>query len=200
MPKISDEKRAAARLRLIDATIAVVERDGVDGLTTRAITAEAGVSAGMFYGHFDSKESLLSAVVDHKVDELTTLVEVEIEMGAPLLDVVRGMLRELVTVADLQALAVFRGASASDEARAAQRSINERIVEAFTPILDATIAAGVVRSDVDVPAVIEMIDLLIDGLNRRREANGFVSSDKRVTSVVISTIEAFLLTPQGEPS
>ena len=200
MPKISDEKRAAARRRLIDATIAVAERDGVDGLTTRAITAEAGVSAGMFYGHFDSKESLLAAVVDHKVDELTTLVAVEVEMGAPLLDVVRGMLRELVTVADLQALAVFRGASASDEARAAQLSINERIVEAFTPILDATIAAGVVRADIDIPAVIEMIDLLIDGLNRRREVDGFVCSDQRVTAAVISTIETFLLTPQGATS
>ena len=59
--------------------VAVAERDGVDGLTTRSIVAEAGVSAGMFYGHFESKESLLAAVVDHKTDELTTLVHAELE-------------------------------------------------------------------------------------------------------------------------
>lgn len=197
MPKISDEQRAAARRKLIDATIAVAERDGVEGLTTRRITAEAGVSAGMFYGHFDSKESLLAAVVDHKVDELTTLVAAEVELGSPLVDVVRNLLRELVEIADLRPLAVFRAASGSDDAREAQRRINERIVDAFTPILEATIDAGIVRSDVDVPAVIEMIDLLIDGLNRRRDVAGFVSSDRRVTDVVLATIERALLTTPG---
>ena len=195
MPKITEEQRAAARQRLIDATVAVAERDGVDGLTTRAIVAEAGVSAGMFYGHFDSKESLLAAVVDAKVDEFTMLATAELEMGTPVEGVVRELMTQLVFLRDLRALAVFRSASGTDEALEEQRRINRRIVQAFEPILEATVQAGFVRPDIDAPAVIELIDLLIDGLNRRRAVDGFVTSDERVSTVVVAAIERFLIAP-----
>ena len=199
MPKITEDQRAAARQRLIDATIAVAERDGIDGLTTRAITAEAGVSPGMFYGHFASKESLLAAVVDNRVDQVTTLVEAEIDLGAPLGDIVREVLHELIEVRDLRALATFRATASTDDARATQRRINRRIVEAFAPIIETTIDAGLVRPDLDAEAVVELIDMLIDGLNRRRANDGFVTSDARVSAVVTAAIENFMLATDGEP-
>ncbi len=200
MPKISEEQRAAARQRLIDATVAVAERDGVEGLTTRRIVAEAGVSAGMFYGHFDSKEALLAAVVDHKTDELTTLVNAELALGTPIEGVVRELMRQLVTVHDLKALAAFRTQAGTAEALAAHQRINQRIVDAFVPLLEATVAAGVVRADIDPEAVVEFIDIVIDGLNRRRAIDAFVSSDERVATVIITAIERFLLVPQGDPA
>lgn len=199
MPKISEEQRAAARQRLIDATVAVAERDGVDGLTTRSIVAEAGVSAGMFYGHFESKEALLAAVVDHKTDELTTLVHAELAMGTPLEGVVRALVDQLVRVLDLKVLASFRTGAGTEDALQAQRRINRRIVDAFVPVLAASIDAGVVRPDVDPEAVVEFIDLVIDGLNRRRALDGFVSSDDRLTSVIIAAFERYLLVPQEDP-
>jgi AcrR family transcriptional regulator len=199
MPKISEEQRAAARQRLIDATVAVAERDGVDGLTTRSIVAEAGVSAGMFYGHFESKEALLAAVVDHKTDELTTLVHAELAMGTPMEGVLRELVRQLVSVVDLKVLAAFRSGVGTDDALVAQRRINRRIVDAFVPLLTASIEAGVVRDDVDPEAVVEFIDLVIDGLNRRRALDGFVSSDDRLTNVIIAAFERYLLVPQEDP-
>lgn len=195
MPKISDAQRAAARQRLIDATIAVAERDGVDGLTTRAIVAEAGVSAGMFYGHFTSKEDLLAAVVDHKVDELSTVLAAELDLGTSIEGLARGLLHELVVVRDLRALATFRSASTTEDSRETQRRINRRLVDAFAPVLRQTIEAGVVRPDVDAEAVVEVIDLVIDGLNRRRDLDGFVSSDERVSAAAIAMLESFLLVP-----
>ena len=199
MPRISEEQRAAARQRLIDATVAVAERDGVDGLTTRAIVAEAGVSAGMFYGHFDSKEALLAAVVDHKTDELTTLVHAELELGTPMEGVVRALVDQLVRVLDLKVLASFRTGSGTEDALAAQRRINHRIVDAFVPLLQESVDAGVVRPDIDPEAVVEFIDLVIDGLNRRRALDGFVSSDDRLTAVIIAAFERYLLVPQEDP-
>lgn len=197
MPKISSAQRAAARQRLIDATIEVAHRDGVDGLTTRAITAEAGVSAGMFYGHFASKEALLAAVVDQKIDELTTLVTAEVDLGSPVDNVARDLLRQLVVVLDLRPLAVFRTAGRTADAKAAHQAINARIVEAFTPILQLAIDSGLVRPDVDVDAVIEFIDVVIDGLNRRRDLDGFVSTDDRVSTVAVDAIEHYLLAPRS---
>jgi AcrR family transcriptional regulator len=199
MPRISEEQRAAARQRLIDATVAVAEREGVDGLTTRAIVAEAGVSAGMFYGHFESKEALLAAVVDHKTDELTTLVHAELELGAPMEGVLRELVRQLVSVVDLKVLAAFRSSVGTEEALVAQRRINRRIVDAFVPLLAASMEAGVVRSDIDPEAVVEFIDLVIDGLNRRRALDGFVSSDDRLTEVITAAFERLLLVSQEDP-
>lgn len=198
MPKISDEQRAASRQRLIDATLAVAERDGAEGLTTRAIVAEAGVSAGMFYGHFDSKEALLAAVVDTEVEELTTIVLAEIELGTEMVDVLKTMLRELVVVADLRPLAAFRAVSDTEVGREAQREINRRIVDAFTPMLQSAIHAGIARPEVDIEAIVEIIDIAIDGINRRRSADGFVTTDDRVASSVLAMIENFLLVPPGE--
>ncbi len=199
MPKISEVQRAAARQRLIDATIAVAARDGLEGLTTRAITAEAGVSPGMFYGHFDSKEALLAAVVDSKVDEFTTLLDAELDMGVPLGDVLRHLLHQLIVVADFRALATFRTTPSTDEAHVVQRDINHRIVAAFAPLVEASIAAGLVRTDVDAEAVVELIDLLIDGLNRRRATRSFVTSDERVSALIMTAIENFMLPTHGEP-
>lgn len=193
MPKISDARRAAARQRLIDATTAVATRDGIEGLTTRAIVAEAGVSAGMFYGHFDSKEALLAAVVDSKVEELTTLVDADLQMGVPLVSVMRDLLRNLVVVADLRILATFRAATGTEDANDAQREINRRIVAAFEPLVHAGVDSGVLRHDVDAAAVVEVIDLLIDGVNRRRQSQSFVTTDERVTAVIVDAIEKFLL-------
>lgn len=198
MPKISEEQRTAARQRLIDATIAVAERDGVEALTTRAIVAEAGVSSGMFYGHFGSKEELLAAVVDQSVDELATVLAAEIELGTPLEGVVRELLHQLVVVSDLRVLSVFRSASTTEEGRETQRRINRRIVDAFVPIFEATVEAGLVRDDVDAEAAIEFIDLVTDGLNRRRHLGGFVSSDERLSSAALAAIESFLLVPPGD--
>lgn len=198
MPKISDEQRLAARQKLIDAAIAIVERDGVDALTTRALVGEAGVSAGMFYGHFESKEALLAAVVDQKVEEFTTLVSVELEFGAPLDALLRRLLRHLVGLRTLGALALFRGVATSEDAQATHRDINRRIVEAFSPFIRAAVDVGLIRESVDAEAAVEVIDMLLDGLNRRRANDGFVTDDERVSTLILDAIERFLISPQED--
>ena len=99
-------------------------------------------------------------------------------------------------VIDLRVLAAFRSGVGTEEALDAQRRINRRIVDAFVPILHASIESGLVRADVDPEAVVEFIDLVIDGLNRRRALDGFVSSDERLTDVIIAALERYLLIPQ----
>jgi DNA-binding transcriptional regulator YbjK len=54
-----------ARQRLIAATLAVIERDGVAGVTHRAVTAEAGVPPTSAAYHFASIDDLLEASLLH---------------------------------------------------------------------------------------------------------------------------------------
>jgi hypothetical protein len=127
-------------------------------------------------------------------------VHAELELGTPLEGVVRALVDQLVRVLDLKVLASFRTGSGTEDALTAQRRINHRIVDAFVPLLDESVAAGVVRPDIDPEAVVEFIDLVIDGLNRRRALDGFVSSDDRLTAVIIAAFERYLLVPQEDPT
>lgn len=58
-----EAKLAAKREALIDAAIEVVERDGIEALTTARAAAAAEVSEGGFYRHFPDKAELWAAVV-----------------------------------------------------------------------------------------------------------------------------------------
>ena len=80
---------AERRQQLVDAAIAVMTREGVDKATTRAIVAEAGTSLSVFHYCFDSKQSLLEAVVKTIVGKTVSLAEATIEPGSNQLDTLR---------------------------------------------------------------------------------------------------------------
>lgn len=51
------------RLPVLDAALAVVRRDGPEGLSMRNVAAEAGVTATALYRHYANKEELVRAAV-----------------------------------------------------------------------------------------------------------------------------------------
>ena len=65
MPKIVDHE--AQRERFIHATMRLVARDGLEGVTMRAVAAEAGLSYGSLFHYFQSKDDLLMHVVQHSM-------------------------------------------------------------------------------------------------------------------------------------
>jgi len=62
------------RERLLDAARTVVDRDGVEGLTLRAIAREAGVSHGAPLRHFPTLAALLAAVAAEGFEQLMAAV------------------------------------------------------------------------------------------------------------------------------
>ena len=59
--KLPEEERRAAILR---AAYAVAAREGLAGVTARAVAAEARVSSGLVFFHFGEKDALLAALLD----------------------------------------------------------------------------------------------------------------------------------------
>ncbi|GLH98189.1 TetR/AcrR family transcriptional regulator [Phytohabitans aurantiacus] len=51
------------RQQLFDAAVRVLVRDGVTGLTSRAVTTEAGVAKGVLHRHFADFDAFLAALV-----------------------------------------------------------------------------------------------------------------------------------------
>jgi AcrR family transcriptional regulator len=58
------------RAQLFDAAERVVRRDGPSGLTSRAVTAEAGVAKGVLHRHFADFDAFLADLVLDRIDRL----------------------------------------------------------------------------------------------------------------------------------
>ena len=73
MPKIVDHD--AQRRRFAEATMRLVARDGLEGVTMRAVAAEAGLSYGSLFHYFESKDDLLLHAVGHSMALQTDRVD-----------------------------------------------------------------------------------------------------------------------------
>lgn len=63
MPKIVD--RDAQRVKFAEAAMSLIARNGLEGVTMRAVAAEAGLSYGSLFHYFKSKDELLMHVIRH---------------------------------------------------------------------------------------------------------------------------------------
>ena len=71
MSALSTNTRAPlSRLRIAQAALAVVDRDGLDALSMRRLGAELGVEGMAVYRHFPNKAAVLAGVVEVLLAEL----------------------------------------------------------------------------------------------------------------------------------
>jgi AcrR family transcriptional regulator len=91
------DRSARTRAQLLDATEAILDREGIDGLTITKVAAEAGCSVGSLYHHFQDKQTIVYAVLDRMAHEVLLTAEEGLEFsrweGVPLMGVLEGYLR-----------------------------------------------------------------------------------------------------------
>ena len=63
MPKVVDHD--AQRLKFAEAAMTLIAHHGLEGVTMRAVAAEAGLSYGSLFHYFSSKDELLMHIVQH---------------------------------------------------------------------------------------------------------------------------------------
>ena len=201
MPKVSEEHKEQVRQHLLDAAWRVVGRDGVEAATTRAILDEADMSAGALYSYFPSKDELLKVLTEEKVNEALTLTAAmgdpeEGEAGLLLRFAARLLSQPLKT----PALTAFRGRMSTDpEVTAANRAINRSFVERFAPLVALAQEVGDFDAAPDAEAVVELFDIVVDGLNRREVTDTFATSFERVGFVAVAMFLG-VLQPDTQPS
>jgi AcrR family transcriptional regulator len=78
---------------LVEATQRVLANEGVEAVTTAHVAEVAGVSIGSLYQYFPSREALIAAVIDHKLeaDIRELLPAIEALRQASLDDAIRGL-------------------------------------------------------------------------------------------------------------
>lgn len=95
----NEQIRAETRAMIVASAMRLFAQQGYATTTTRNIATAAGLSVGLMYHYFDSKESLLHAVFDFvmaRIDETVTAVLLTHPAGERLPDLLRAIF-ELLT-------------------------------------------------------------------------------------------------------
>lgn len=75
MPKVSEAHLRARRRQILDAAAACFARDGFHRTSMQDIVRESGISAGLVYRYFASKEEMIAAIVTEWHEQRQALVE-----------------------------------------------------------------------------------------------------------------------------
>jgi len=91
------DRSALTRAQLLDATEAILDKDGIDGLTITKVAKEAGCSVGSLYHHFQDKQTIVYAVLDRLSHEVLLTAEEGLKLsrweGVSLMGVLEGYMR-----------------------------------------------------------------------------------------------------------
>ncbi len=68
MARYDAEHKQATRQRIIETAGRRFKLDGIDGSGVAVLMKDAGLTNGAFYGHFDSKDDLVAAMVADQLD------------------------------------------------------------------------------------------------------------------------------------
>lgn len=97
---------AERREQLLAAAYTVAIRDGLDQVTARRVADEAGASPGLVFFHFESKDGLLLALLEHL---LAGALDAEVTPAIAVLDSAVDRLHALVRI-EIEGLPEQRGA------------------------------------------------------------------------------------------
>src|SRR5215213_10079075 len=87
MARYGKEHKDITRRRIIDAASKRFKQDGFDGAGVATLMADAGLTNGAFYAHFDSKEDLVANALAEQLRE-----QRERFRAQPVQQIVRGYL------------------------------------------------------------------------------------------------------------
>lgn len=141
---MSEKSPAAPRERLsadriVEEALELARQEGVHGISMRPLAARFGVSATALYGHIDSRDALLSLMLDRVLDEVPALSadlgwEETLREGALQLRVAFAPYPQL-------ALEALSGNATSDSARANGENVRAQLAAAGFAEATATLVA-----------------------------------------------------------
>lgn len=111
----SDELRE----RLIDAALAEFSQNGFEGASTRAIAARADAHQPQINYHFDSKDALWRAAVDHVMAEFDVMfADIDLsDARTSMADIIRRLVRFAAEYPELHRIMMQEGTNDTDRVR-----------------------------------------------------------------------------------
>ncbi|MEM9357325.1 MAG: TetR/AcrR family transcriptional regulator [Pseudomonadota bacterium] len=167
LPKLIPETLEVSRTSILDAAELCFARDGFHRSSVQNICSAAGISAGAFYVHFESKEQLIAGICERDRRQFAERFEAFAAAESPL-DAL-GRLAETYLFEDAQhkrQLFVEIGAEATrnPEVKALFTSVDRFVEDSFTTFIEYLIQTGRASPTVEPRMAAKLILVIGDGL------------------------------------
>lgn len=189
-----DMRREATKAAVLEAAEKVFLSQGYEGATIKAIADEAGVSPGTVLNAEPSKAALLMAILSNEVEIIAESVEqMEAALSGNLADRIIALMQIMLEGqsrnSELFAAAVGHSWMVADPTYQASFDEMELAWRPLRRVLEAGIADGELRQDVDVDTLIAVLtDLFLGAMRASRrseyEERTIVPLEARVRVVI----------------
>jgi len=193
MPKVTEDRLAARRDQILAASRHAFARHGYEGATVKVLEAETGLSRGAIFHHFRDKDALFLALAEQDAAETAAVVAEHglVQVMRELRDRDAGWLGVQLEV---------RRRLRTDPAFAASWSARQAaIAQATAERLERQRVAGIVRTDVPVPILVDFLRLVLDGLVSGRAAGMPLDHLDGVLDLVEDAVRTRAGTPTSVP-
>jgi AcrR family transcriptional regulator len=172
-PKVSDEHREQRRSELLKSALECISERGYERTTVDDIVRWAGVSKGMLYNYFKSKEEIFFALIDDRTDAF-------FEQMSTVFQSLPGAWEKLHYLLDMYSktplrddsrkwvgayLEFFLTTSRSPSRTEYMQQRHERFVQLLKVVVDEGKRTGEFRSDIDSSSVSALYWALCDGIH-----------------------------------
>jgi len=80
-PALSPDAHASLRQKILEEALGIVAREGVQGITMRALAQKLGYSPATIYLYFRNKEDLFQQIARHGTERLMALTDALVDMA-----------------------------------------------------------------------------------------------------------------------
>lgn len=159
---------ASTKEQIIQAAAKVFAEAGIKGATTKEIARQAGVHETTLFRHFDNKMAILKAVINQLSQEMTDSLsrrpsEWTEDLRADLLFYARTYQQTMIQHNDLIRMLVGEGNRHADFLQEVLQSSNMPFREHLLAYLEQAQLLGLIRSDLDVNKMADMLKGMIFG-------------------------------------
>jgi len=168
MPKIVDAEQR--RAQIARACWRVIVREGIAGVTTRAVADEAGIGKGVLFHYFRDKEDLIRVAFDELVETFRHNLRAEVAPAADSVDRLRLAALSNLPINPGRAdefgvwLSMWAQTYTSESLRVHQRDLYQNWREILTSLVQDCIADGRFSDELDPQIAAIQLAGITDGL------------------------------------
>ncbi|MBI5192819.1 MAG: TetR/AcrR family transcriptional regulator [Nitrospirae bacterium] len=157
---LKKEKTETRRDQIVQAALEVIGEGGIQGLTTLSIAKIVGISEANLYRHFENKDAILTAVIEHIDQTLSYNLRTVIDGPSGPVEKLETIFNQHISMIQ-DNRGIPRIVFSSDtilrtELRDKMHSLINRYLKTLTDILKKGIRGGSIKSDMNAEATAAM--------------------------------------------
>ncbi len=167
MRKVDPARQQEKRREILAAAVCCFERDGLRGATIADICAEAKISPGHLYYYFSSKEAIVEAMVDAKLDQAAAGLDRMMQGGNAVMTLVDEVARFSLSKGGVSQAFLFDLMAEAGRNPAIEKILRERtktLRDLLADYLQAAQEAGKIDRSLDPGLTAAILLCTIDGL------------------------------------